>query len=204
MKSFFRRVDECEESAKIRENIRMQRLLQDMRKYIKKGEFSSSKKAVRVLLYWGQPDHAVAKCTGYKESSVRVIRRNLSNELYDLFGNDFFTVLEDGDKKALDECTYRFNLVQKKERADSYIPQELIEKIIEGGEFENFSVKECSQEIAFLVQHSIQSFQKGMEGLDKNKLLFLIRVLNKEAGTSADTFKFMSLMDGLVKESEEN
>ena len=165
-------------------NVELRNLCYEVKDFVLEGTFTNYKKVKTLLSYWGYPDNYVSKMTGMKGGTVRVARRNLSNELYELFGYDFFEVLSIGDKKALVDGKARLDLAKSGFSAENFLYRELIMKICSQAEVDDsIDVKSCAPEIQFLVRHSKQNVERELSRLDVNKLAYLVRMLNNETGT---------------------
>ena len=192
MRSFFYNLDKTLEDAKISNNTNLYRLCSDVKGFVCKGTFTRYKKVNILLRYWGEPDSYVAKMTGMKEGTVRVTRRNLSNELYELFGYDFFTVIRPGDSSSIKEGLYRLSLAKKDISSSDYLYRELIDDIMYGSNtLEGINIDSCSLEIQFLLKHSKKAVQEEMAMLDKNKLAYLIKMLDNEEGSFPDIYSLV-------------
>lgn len=192
MRSFFYNLDKTMSDARINRNNELYKLCDDVKQYVLEGSFTNYKKVKMLLSYWGEPDSFVTSMTGMKEGTVRVTRRNLSNELYELFGYDFFNAIAIGDKKAISEGVYRLGLVKKDISADKFLYREFINDIFRGSEYnDDIDIKSCAMEIQFLLKHSKSSIEKELELLDKDKLAYLIRMLNNESGSISNIHKLV-------------
>ena len=177
-------MDNAISDAQENSNTDLRSLCYDVKDFVLEGTFTNYKKVKMLLSYWGYPDNYVSKMTGMKEGTVRVARRNLSNELYELFGYDFFEVISIGDKRAISDGKARLDLVRKGFSADNFLYRDLIMQICSQSEVDDdIDVKDCAPEIRFLVYHSKQNIGRELARLNMNKLAYLIRMLNNETGT---------------------
>lgn len=196
MRSFFYNLDKTMSDAQINKNMNLYRLCNDVKSYILEGSFTNYKKVNTLLRYWGDPDSYVAEMTGMKEGTVRVTRRNLSNELYELFGYDFFNAISSGDDEAIREGLYRLSLARKDICADKYLYRELIDSIVYGSNpKESIDLNSCSFEIQFLAKHSKKAIEEEMAMLDKDKLMYLIRMLNNEVDTFPNIYSLVKKLE---------
>lgn len=196
MRSFFYRLDSMTSDAQTSRNLMLQELCYDIKNYVMSGDFTDYKKVKTILNFWGYPDNYVTKMTGMKEATVRVARRNLSNELYEQFGYDFFEVVGIGDEKAIAEGRARLNLVRKGFSADRYLSFDLIQNICSKAEMvDDVDITSCAFEIQFLVRHSKQSLERELAMLDVNKLAYLIRLLNNETGSLSTIHKLVKCFE---------
>lgn len=184
MRSFFYMLDKTIEQSQINHNKKLEDFCYDVRDYINKGTFTKYKKVKTILGYWGQPDYYVAEKTGMKDGAVRQARRNLSNELYELFGYDFFNIIIIGDDEALKEGGYRLYLAKMGYSSGNFLYREMISDIRNRGSIDDdIDISSCALEIQFLVRHSKQSIEEELSMLDKEKLIYLIRMLDNEVGS---------------------
>lgn len=194
-KWFFTRLDQVEKIARTDGNLKQLKLVSDTKNYIKKGTFTSRKHADRVLYYWGKPDRIVAQKTGLSETNIRSIRGTMSEELYKLFGRDFLDNLEFGTDESLKYCKYRLEIISANRKADSYFSSDILDYIDTNSEPKNFEISECRDEYEFLKRHSFSAFLGEFRKVDPDKVAFLIRVLNREAGNPEDTYGFMTRLN---------
>lgn len=187
MRSFFYNLDKTMSDAKDNGDKNLYRLCCDVKSFVCEGTFTNYKKAKTLMRYWGDSNSYVSKMTGLKESSIKATRRDLSVQLYELFGYDFFTVISKGNIEAVKEGLYRLSLASKSVSADKYLYRELIDSIVYGSELDSdIDFNSCAFEIQFLVKHSKKSIEEEMSMLDKNKLAYLIRMLDNEEGKFSD------------------
>ena len=184
MRSFFYNLDKVLLDSQTNHNRRLTDFCHEVKGYVLEGSFSNYKKVKTILGYWGQPDYYVSDRTGIKEGTVRQARRNLSNELYELFGYDFFEVISIGDDKALREGEYRLYLAKMGYDSNNFLYRDLVSSIrMKGRVLDDIDVSTCKAEIQFLVRHAKQSVEREMESLNNDKLLYLIRMLDNEVDT---------------------
>lgn len=196
VKSFFNEFDKLQKSNPP-EDVNV--LLLEMKEFLKKGTYSNYKRSKELMNFWGMTSIYASKCMGLSEAAIRVKRRDLSNELYQLFGKDVFDRLRSGDRSVLKEIRTKIKILQVDKLSTDYIPMEFIEYIRSHSDVSDatYSVKECKGEIAFLVRHSINMFEKEVSSLDLNKLMFLLRLLDRKSGMADDAYNFISLLETL-------
>lgn len=196
MRSFFYNLDKTIEYAQVENNKELYKFCYEVKNFIIGGSFTRYKKVSTLMSYWGEPDSFVAKMTGMKESTIRVTRRNLSNELYEQFGYDFFSLVQIGDKNSIKEGTYRFDLAKKEISSGNFLYRELIDQISRGVFIEEaIDIKSCALEIQFLVRHSKKAIEKEIEMLDKNKLAYLIKMLDNEVDTHSNIYNLVKCFE---------
>lgn len=196
MRSFFYSLDKAIEDSSNSKNFELRNFYYDVKTYVMQGNFTRYKKVKELLKYWGQTDSYVSKVTGMKEGTVRVTRRNLSNELYEKLGYDFFTVTSDGSSNALKEGMFRLSLAKKEISSDKYLYNELIDEINRNSEpRSDIDITSCTSEIQFLYRHSRRNIEKEMSMLDKEKLAYIIKMLDNEEDTFSNIYNLVKLME---------
>lgn len=196
MRSFFYKLDTLSYDAVSSENKQLQNLCYDVKDFILEGTFTRYKKVKTILSYWGHPDNYVTKMTNMKESTVRVARRNLSNELYELFGYDFFEVVRDGDDKSISEGRARLSLAKRGFHSENFLYRELIDTVRSKALVEDdINITSCANEIQFLLRHSKQNIEKELSHLDLGKLLYLIRMLDNETGSITNIYNLIKCFE---------
>lgn len=184
MRSFFYNLDKTILDSQINHNTKLRDFCYEVRDFVLEGKFSNYKNLKVILDYWGHPDNYVSKMTGMKEGTVRQARRNISNDLYELFGYDFFEVIGIGDSRALKEGNYRLYLARMGYDSSNFLYREMIADIRTKGEVvDDIDISTCTSEIRFLVNHSKQTISRELDNLDKTKLIYLIRMLDNETGS---------------------
>lgn len=197
-KNFLRQIREMKSIAYQNRDKDFGKFLLELQSYVLAGEYSSYKK-VRQLTSWvieGYSDSYIADALQIKESTVRVTCRSVSNELYRLFGNDFFELAVDF-KSNRDELYRRLNLVEiSRNSASTYVLRDVLEIVGEPNEFYNKNTKmyECTDEVTFLKKYNLQRIKKDLDKLDRNKLIFLINVLNGISGTMEERLYLLGLL----------
>ena len=197
--SFFRKLDTILEDATTDGKKELADFCSGLKEIIQSGYLSTYKKANKILSYWGYPDSYVSKVLGMSEGAVRVARRTISKELYGKFGIDFLILLEEGTKNSIQLCKARLDLVQKNRSALDYIPNVLIDEVVKNAKQQEFSIEDCYDEIMFLNDFCIPTFKSRLKGLNADKVLYLIKVLNREIGDDDTSFRLMSKFEGGTK-----
>lgn len=118
--------------------------------------------------------------------AVRQVRKRVSTDAYNKLGLDIVDKVKYGDKHTLSVVQRSINtlshlnyhgscLIEGIERTirDAYIGDSTLE----------FTLNECIREADFLRLYNLNTFYKALEGLDTDKLNYLLRLLNEESGT---------------------
>lgn len=197
MRSFFYKLDKLISSSWDCSDTSLSHQLGELKEIIKEGNFTTYKKAKLLLSYWGETDKYTSKMTGLSESTVRVVRRNMSNTLYEKLGHDFFDVVNTHNKNAVKECAFRVRLLENKMDARYYIPRDILDiinsnKVIEN---DNISVTDCGKEIQFLLSHSKLAIEREISTLDINKLSYIIGMLDNEKDIHENRIRLMEVFN---------
>lgn len=177
MKSFFSQLD----SALVTYSWDSERVefLGELKGYIQFGSCISYKNKMQYLPLWGEKSVDVAKILGVNPGTVRGARSLMSEELYGLFGRDFFTVLE----KDLKAAVRRFYVIQHN-RETLFIPgfSQLLPQFDAEFDIDGVSFKDCRKEAEFLKKYTKKGIEKEFAGLDQKKLCYVLSLLGEENG----------------------
>lgn len=176
---------------------------------LEKGGFSSYKRAGELssLILNGFKDSYIARNFGVEESTIRIHKRNLSKELYDLFGDDFFELF-DNFKMNKDEINSRIYVAEHSGSVAFDLIIDEIQTLLNAKLEENRMVKDfkpeeetisfdsCNAEISFLVRHSKSKIKDELNALNMDKLAYLVGILNLKCGSSKERYELLSLLGG--------
>lgn len=153
------------------------------------GSYSKYYKAKPFLELIGIPDSETAQLLGMKESTVRVTRRNLSKEIMELLGDDFFTKISQNGVKGLEDARSRFSFAQRPKTTAELLPANVaraIEVHVEDEESKEFTLNDCRDEVVFVVNASIPVQVAKVGNLDPEKIKFLCALLDGKIGLVQD------------------
>ena len=180
-----------------------------VQKFMEDGSFSTYKKAGTLcrLEMTGYSDERIAEYLNIKETTLRVHKRNISIELFNLFGEDFFDLLSDYDRNSK-ELILRTKIVCiKNDDINKLIPTEItsyIDSKAVGLKDVDYSLSSCDDEISFVLRHSVSKLKTEMDLLDMRKLKYVLGLLRSECGTVRDRFDIKSLFLELEESKIEN
>lgn len=197
VKNFFRCLMDCKASITKSKNIQAGKVWLMVKDFACKGEYSGYRKAgtLAELTINGYSDTYIAAKLEINEGTVRVHRREISNELFRLFGDDFLALLADYSNNV-EEVEKRTDIVRNfNVHASDLIALEILE-IANSYEFEpvQFKLSDCQDEIRFLKTHSRKEIRNNLKNLDINKLHYLISILDNSEGTPSDRCALLSIM----------
>lgn len=206
-KNFFRCMKECKSIIALNRDTEAGKVWLSVKTFAESGDYSSYKKASALvkLVIGGYSDTYIADSLGIEEATVRIHKRNISNELYKLLGNDFFDLLKDynANKKEIDirlSNIKNFNL-----KSSDVLPSEVLAFVNRStvtNPINYIDLKECKSELSFIVRHSTSAMQRGAAGLDINKLHYLLSIIDSNLGTPDDRCYVLNLMTGGKLENE--
>jgi hypothetical protein len=196
--SFFNRLDGAyREALTSKHNQQLASFIIQVKEWIQLGTFSKYKYAKEVLSQWGLSDTKAAENTQMSPGNIRFARSSLSNSLFSLFGSDFCDYLDHGDIQSLINAKHIFEYVKWGKSARDYIPQEMIQIIELSGCAKDFDARDCRAEYDFLKKYSIQQFKNDLNEVDKDKVLYVLKVLNGQAGVPLESYRFINDLNNL-------
>lgn len=186
--SFFREIDMAEVTLKDRKDLTRLKFLADVKKYIKGCTYIDLKHVKEVLYYWTMESADVSVILGISDASVRNIKTKVSKKLYEMFGKDFIRKIVEGTDEEFLECNFIFRNITSSRDSYCYFPREYIEIMRSEGVSDIFSLSECKEEYAFLLKYCNARFREELEKIDKDKLCFLLDVLDGNRGTPKERY----------------
>ena len=204
VKNFFKSVNKMKEYAYEERDVELGRYLLKLVDYLKAGEYTSYRK-IKDLVHWsweGYSDKFIADSLSITESTLRVNSRTVSNDLYRIFGDDFFELLTDfsSNKKELEN---RLELAKKlRNKAVNYIIRDVLEKVEDINDPGLSSIKtyDCKKEIDFLQKYNLEELIQSLNKLDLRKIAYLRNVLNGVSGTMEERYYLLNLMSKRTEE----
>lgn len=204
-KNFFNKFNELKKSIyerRVREEAELWLKLQDA---ILSGNFSTVKRANEFARLWleGYNDYVVSLKLNMQESTIRQYRKQLSDELYDITGDDFFSLFENFSKneEKLNKILYILFHTRKNgwKGSSDLIPLDLyaiFKAYVINEEDIDFSIDDCRKELSFISRFSVQNIKEEMNKLNLEKLKYIIGVLEGEKGTTDDKYLVSKCMEG--------
>lgn len=204
-KNFFTKFNELKKSIyerRVREEAELWLKLQDA---ILSGNFSTLKRADEFARLWleGYNDYAVSLKLNMQESTIRQYRKQLSDELYDITGDDFFSLFEsfNKNKEKLNKILYILTHTRKNgwKGSSDLIPLDtytIFKSCVMNEESIDFSIDDCKKELSFISRYSIQNIKKDMNKLNLERLKYVIDVLEGTKGTMDDKYLVSRCMEG--------
>ena len=189
--------------------LRVEKLLLD----VNYSTYKNAKELV-MLTMSGYNDEAIAIKLGISEDTVRWNKKCLSDELYIIFGEDFFELFDNFivNKPVIEArvLTASISLTNTDGLLKRVLPLDIIMVMsnmytIDKGDTDfNLSLSDCKSELNFLIRHSKSSIISELELLDESKLRYIVGLLSNSKGNYEDKFKLLGLLGLIGEVSEEN
>ena len=163
-------------------------LLNNLKSYILKGDYSSySKKNIFLPnVYYG--DEILAIKLDTTEASVRKIKSRFSRQLYELIGEDFLNKLKYGSKADLDELEFRLEFANSKTSSTNNFTMEFLSQVknnaLDLGT--DYDIDNCKYELALLRWLNINRITDLLSGVDLDKITYIFNVMDGVKGSYED------------------
>ena len=199
-RSFFRNMDLLRKEIVKTKNKEKGDIWLEVKDFILTGCYSSYKQCSELvgMVLSGYSDSYIARNFNVEENTVRIHKRNISNELYALFGKDFFDLFENfqSNKKLI---LARLNNAKYCDKSFNDLLPDVISALVSTSigieePLDYIDLNSCHKEISFLVRHSLDKIKGEFRGLDVLKLEYLTRVLNRKSGTVNDRQELLALL----------
>lgn len=195
MRSFFKAMLDCREEIYEKRDRPAADIYSTVESFLKEGNYSSYRNAnaLAEMKLNRRTDTYIATQLGISEATVRVHTRNVSNELYSIFGASFLSQLSNYKENRDFVNSVMYRIKYRGKMAISYILSDVV-LAIKGNQPNNqsYELQDCHQEIDFLRRYSNQFLQSAMHEVDMDKLKFLIGVLDGKAGKPEDWYGLIS------------
>lgn len=158
-------------------------LLCRLMEYMKTGTFSNLKNRGEFIDRWDYDDKDLAKMLGVSHENIRVRKaRFRSSFLKSIDISVVKDILNSSDEKVLRRAEAVLDNLEVDMYSKDLLPIELCDmiKTRSVSDSSTYPLKECTKEAKFLVKHCYYTMRSELEGLDMDKLGYLIRLLDKE------------------------
>ena len=182
--NFIKLLKKCKEEIYERKDKEAARVFLKVKEYVLDGKYSTLRVAPKLvsLMMDGLSDDCISSAFSVSESRVRVMKKQVSDELYRVFGTDFFDLLVDyGSASSKEEVDKRLCIANHvNDNICDYVPDFVISSIDACSKrvIRDISLEDCEDEICFLLKHSKKALSNEIQELEDTKLCFLLGVLN--------------------------
>lgn len=150
----------------------------------------------------GKPTEDIAVMLGITASVCRDHLKEASDNLYKIFGDDFFELFSDysSNKQEIKNRIHYASFMVK--GSSQFIFPDVIASIpvSKTSTRRMFTVYECREELEFLLRYSRPVMQEALSSLNTEKLNFILRVMDGEDGTQDERFNIIKILG--TKEEE--
>lgn len=189
-----------------------------VKKLISDSNFSSYKNAKSLVDFTlsGYNDEAISVKLNVSVTTVRVHRMNLSNELYDIFGDDFFSLFEDDFSANEETLEHRYDMAYmtingSKDFLEDLLPIDIfymltqsVNSVDSDEPLFQYDFKDCINELNFLERHSIETTRMELSSLNKDKLRYLMGISKGAIGTPDDKYTIFKTMSKVNSQEVQN
>lgn len=167
-------------------------------------EYTSCKRARELieLTFKGYKCQEISQMWGISFETVRCIKRNISNSLWEVFPKDLFEKLRDypNNKVYVDKCLLAKNYWGLTSR-DLIIPSVVndISHIDENAD-EEYSSEDLQDELDFLSRYSKVFFKNDLLYVDVSKVKYILDVLDGSKGSVDIKMDFILKLKGEIKD----
>lgn len=182
--NFIKLLKKCKEEIYARKDKDAARVFLKLQEYVLEGKYSTLRVAPKLvsLMLDGLSDNCISSAFSVSESRVRVMKKQVSDELYRIFGTDFFDLLEDyGSPSSKKEVDKRLCIADHvNDTICDYVPEFVVSSVCTCSkkDVQGISLEDCEDEIRFLLKHSKRAISNEIQSLEDKKLCFLLGVLN--------------------------
>lgn len=206
-KNFYKEVRELKSSVLKNRNREEGEFWLELKNFLLECNYTSYKDAKELVSLYleGYNDFSIASTIGVEEGTIRSHKRNLSNILYNMFGEDFFTLFENFSKNKL-ELKRRLSLVKHISSSRDYInssfPLDIV-SLIRGTVADepsdiSFDLADCRKEVRFLSRYNLKNIKRELDMLDKAKLGYLVGLLEGKKGLDNNLYDLFNSIEGGV------
>jgi len=153
----------------------------------------------------GYNDLSIAMKLSVEEGTIRTHKRNLSNILYGMFGDDFFELFVNfkDNKQELQRRMKLATILCKGDYLSKLLPLDVLMMVRDYGESVSdnvsFSIQDCKREIGFLARYNFKAISEELNKLNKDKLGYLISSVEGERPFNSDLYNIISYIEGGVE-----
>lgn len=199
-KNFFINMKDCKDCISRQRNAEAGKVWLSVKSFAESGVYSSYKKSSDLvkLILGGYNDSYIATNLGIEQPTVRIHKRNISNELYFILGYDFFDLLKSYNENK-EEVSVRMSSIDNFNLKTTDLVSEDIIALVNSSTIspiKSIDLDECKKELSFLSKYSITSIKRDCRSLDLNKLHYILGVIDSSVGNSKDRSYIINLLTG--------
>lgn len=170
-------------------------LIKTLEGFVYSGCYSDYTKKDIFLKFESSDDSVIAVKLNMTVEAVRKVRSRLSAEAYKVVGSDIFDLIIECTNESLHEASIRLKIAGHSFNSCNLFPSELVERIrLSKLEDAEFSFEDCIPELNLLRWLSLPKMSDVMSNVDADRLNYILRVLDDEAGTISERIKFCEFL----------
>lgn len=152
--------------------------------FIKGCSWTSNKKAKRYLELRYLPDIQLSESLDVSLARVRGISKELSDDLYKVFGGTFLSDLLSKNREAVELKLSVLNAIERDVEGSPIVPNWVRNDISTVPSANDVNVNDCIREISFLKKYYIDVMRNDLAKLDLGRLKYIIKVLDSDSKTN--------------------
>lgn len=201
MRSFYRSMLDCRGEIYKKRDRAAADVYSSVEKFLKDGKYSTYRKAneLSIMRLSNYSEEAMAAQLGVNVGTVRTHTRNVSNELYQLFGTNFFDMLSNYAEYRLKVDAVLYRVKHQGDMAVTHVLPDVVSAVKDSVTgTRSFPLGECSQELDFLRRYSRSFLSEALKEVNINKLMYLIDILDGNKGSPDEWNTVISFVSGEV------
>ena len=189
MKNFFRVMIACKDTIFENRDRPAADAFMKVRAFVEGASYSTCKRArtLAEMRIKGCDAHVISEHFGVSYDTIRTELKKMSKDLWGIFPEDFFEKLSSykENKPYVDEVISALAFYGK--TADDLLLMDVVRDARGGSTPDDgatYSIKDCRNEVEFLLRYSKSFYAKDVLSVDKRKLRYLIDVLDGKVNIS--------------------
>lgn len=160
--------------------------LEKIEAFILEYDWGTSKNIQDFKKYCKLPNKEFARLTKQSENNVRLIHKRISDKIRDKIGYNKIYTAVNGSREDLLRVINCINILKRNIMSDYCIPPYILTRVSESRCSVEYLISDLSSELEFLKKHSKKRINQEIKELDKDKLSYILKVLNSNEGCSLD------------------
>lgn len=201
MRSFYRAMLDCRGVIYKKRDRAAADVYSSVERFLKEGHYSTYRKAneLSTMRLSNYSEEAMAAQLGVNVGTVRTHTRNVSKELYQLFGTNFFDMLSNYADYRLKVDGVLYRVKHQGDMAVTYVLPDVVSAVKDQSSTSgSYSLNDCSQEIDFLRRYSRSFMFEALKEVDLGKLMYLLDILDGNKGSPDEWNTVISFVSGEV------
>lgn len=160
--------------------------LNRVEEFILEYDWGTSKNIRDFIKYFRLSNREVSRLTNQSENNVRLIRKRVSDRIRATLGENRIEKVVNGSREDINRVNYCINILMKGVSSEYCTLDFVSRKVSQDRYVNNYLLEELTDELDFLRKYSKQKLISEIEKLSKEKLAYILRVLNCDGGYLLD------------------